>query len=214
MTDPIFEETADRPLVRIIDDEPAVCEAISDLLASVGIATVSYTSARQFLEVDAKQRPGCVVLDVRMPNLGGLDLQVEMQACSITLPIVFVTGHGDIPMSVRAMKAGAIDFLPKPFNDQALIDAVNAANERDATQRSRFARTADLKERLTLLNTGEQEVMTLTAQGLKIRDIAARLGVSEITVKVRRARVMHKMGVTSVAELARLHDAAKDSTGE
>jgi FixJ family two-component response regulator len=203
MTDDVFDAAHDRPVVRIVDDQASVRDAIGDLLASVGIATVAYPSAQAFLDEDSHEHPGCLVLDVRMPGLGGMDLQTELNRRAIPLPIIFVTGHGDIPMSVRAMKAGAVDFLTKPFDDQALIDAVNAACQRDATERQTRLREADAKARFDALNRGERDVVALTAEGLKIREIAERLGVSEITVKVRRARAMEKLDVSSLPELIR-----------
>ncbi|MGJ3647756.1 response regulator transcription factor [Sphingomonas sp. GlSt437] len=197
-----------QPLVRIIDDQPAVREAIADLLASMGMATRSYALAREFLHDDDQSAPGCVVLDVRMPEMGGFELVDALDDQPIELPVVFVTGHGDIPMAVRAMKAGAVDFLSKPFDDQRLIDAVNAANRIDAARRAKIAPTLEARERLKLLSDGERSVLDLIVCGLRNKQIAAELGISEITVKVRRGRLMDKLAVNSTVGLVRLVDQA------
>lgn len=202
MPDPV----ADTPLVRIVDDQFSVREAVADLLASVGLAARGYASVAEFRQADNPSRPGCIVLDVRMPGSSGFDLLSSMTTEEQTLPVVFVTGHGDIAMAVRAMKAGAVDFLAKPFNDQQLIDAVNAAIRQNATRRKAARTAADAARRLASLSEGEADVLRLTVEGLRIKQIADRLAISEITVKTRRARMMQKLNVTTFVELLRLAD--------
>lgn len=203
------DPAADSPLVRIVDDQFSVREAVVDLFASVGLAARGYASVAEFRQVDDPTRPGCIVLDVRMPGSSGFDLLATMTAEEQTLPVVFVTGHGDIAMAVRAMKAGAVDFLPKPFNDQQLIDAVNAAIRQNATRRAEARTTADAARRLASLSEGEADVLRLTVEGLRIKQIADRLDISEITVKTRRARVMQKLEVGSLIDLLRLYDRSR-----
>ncbi|WP_294333363.1 response regulator [uncultured Sphingomonas sp.] len=203
------DPAADGPLVRIVDDQFSVREAVVDLFASVGLAARGYASVAEFRQVDDPTRPGCIVLDVRMPGSSGFDLLATMTAEEQTLPVVFVTGHGDIAMAVRAMKAGAVDFLPKPFNDQQLIDAVNAAIRQNATRRAEARTTADAARRLASLSEGEADVLRLTVEGLRIKQIADRLDISEITVKTRRARVMQKLEVGSLIDLLRLYDRSR-----
>ncbi|WP_322965899.1 response regulator transcription factor [Sphingomonas fuzhouensis] len=194
----------DTPLVRIVDDQLSVREAVADLLASVGLAARGYASAAEFQQQDDPARPGCMVLDVRMPGSSGFDLLATMTAQNAALPVIFVTGHGDIAMAVRAMKAGAVDFLAKPFNDQQLIDAVNAAIREDTARRKTRAIAADAARRLSTLSEGEYEVMRLTIEGLRVKQIADRLNISEITVKTRRARMMQKLETTTLIELFRM----------
>lgn len=195
----------DGPLVRIVDDQFSVREAVADLLASVGLATHGYASVAEFRERDEPARAGCLILDVRMPGSSGFDLLATMEAEGNGLPVVFVTGHGDIAMAVRAMKAGAVDFIAKPFNDQHLIDAVNAAIREDGVRRRAARAAADAARRLSSLSEGEYEVLRLTVEGLRIKQIADRLTISEITVKTRRARMMQKLGITSLLELLQIH---------
>ncbi|WP_343525494.1 response regulator [Sphingomonas sp.] len=202
MPDPI----ADAPLVRIVDDQLPVREAVADLLASVGLAARGYASVAAFRQEDDPARPGCIVLDVRMPGSSGFDLLATMTAEGEGLPVVFVTGHGDIPMAVRAIKAGAVDFLAKPFNDQQLIDAVNAAIREDGVRRTTRNIAADAARRLSTLSEGEYEVLRLTVEGLRVKQIASRLTISEITVKTRRARLMQKLEATTLLDLLRLFD--------
>jgi len=188
-----------------VDDQFSVREAVADLLASVGLATRGYASVAEFRERDEPARPGCLVLDVRMPGSSGFDLLATMTAEGNGLPVVFVTGHGDIAMAVRAMKAGAVDFIAKPFNDQHLIDAVNAAIREDGVRRRAVRAADDAARRLSSLSEGEYEVLRLTVEGLRIKQIADRLSISEITVKTRRARMMQKLGVTSLLDLLKIH---------
>ncbi|WP_294201634.1 response regulator [uncultured Sphingomonas sp.] len=207
------DPAAGSPLVRIVDDQFSVREAVVDLFASVGLAARGYASVAEFRQVDDLTRPGCIVLDVRMPGSSGFDLLATMTAEEQTLPVVFVTGHGDIAMAVRAMKAGAVDFLPKPFNDQHLIDAVNAAIRQDGVRRRADRAVADAARRLASLSDGEWDVMRLTVEGLRIKQIADRLTISEITVKTRRARMMQKLGTTSLLELLQIHSLGSTRNG-
>lgn len=209
-----MKQAAGRPdgsgsIVYLIDDDQSVRAAIEDLLASVGLSTRSFASTRQFVDEERSDQPGCLVLDVRMPGQSGLDFQRQMKSLGIHLPVIFITGHGDIPMSVRAMKEGAIEFLAKPFDEQALLDAIHQGIERDRTRREKEAVLVDLRARSCALTAGEREVMDLVVQGLTNKQIAARLALSEISVKVRRGHVMGKMRAESLAELVRLHDLLK-----
>jgi FixJ family two-component response regulator len=195
--------TGAAPIVFVVDDNLAVREAITSLLGSVGLRVQTFGSARDFLSHPRPDAPACLVLDVCLPDLSGLDLQRELAHTGSATPIVFITGHGDIPMSVQAMKAGATEFLTKPFRDQQLLDAVQAAIERDREQRARMAEIAMLRGRYESLTPREREVLTLVAAGLLNRQIASRLGTSEITVKAHRHQVMHKMKANTVVDLAR-----------
>ena len=191
------------PTVYIVDDDPSVRAALEDLLASVGIAVQAFSSTRDFLAYQRADAPGCLVLDVRMPGQSGMDFHRQMQSLDIYLPVVFITGHGDIAMGVEAMKNGAIEFLTKPFRDQNLLDAIHHGIDKDRTRREQLARSNVRRARWASLSAGEQEVARLVVQGLLNKQIAAELGVSEITVKVRRAQVMKKMEAASLADLVR-----------
>jgi FixJ family two-component response regulator len=193
--------------VMVIDDDLAVREALHSLLRSVGFAAETYGSLTEFLgRGPLPDTPCCLVLDVRLPGASGLDIQADLARRAIALPIIFITGHGDIPMSVRAMKAGAIEFLTKPFRDQDLLDAVNHGLEIDRKRREEQRLLEQLRARYGALSPREQEVMGQVARGLLNREIAADLGIAEITVKVHRGQVMRKMGAGSVVELARMAD--------
>lgn len=191
-------------LVHLVDDDASVRAALEDLLASVGLTTRSYASAAHFLERATFEQPACLVLDVRMPGMNGLDLQQELQRRALALPIIFITGHGDIPMSVRAMKQGALEFLTKPFRDQDLLDAIDQALRKAQEAHAQRAQLQELQARFETLNDGERAVLARVVTGLLNKQIAAQLGVSEITVKVRRAALMRKLQAGSLAELVKM----------
>jgi FixJ family two-component response regulator len=196
-----------QPVVFIIDDDASLCEALARLFRSVGLQAKVYGSALEFLQSKLPDGPSCLVLDVRLPGLSGLDFQSELAKANIQIPIVFMTGHGDIPMTVRAMKAGAVEFLPKPFRDQDMLDAVQAGLERDRARRRNASDSFKLKANFDSLTPREQEIMGFVTAGLMNKQIAGEIGVSEITVKVHRGNVMRKMGAKSLAELVRMADA-------
>jgi len=191
-------------MVFVIDDDSAVRAAIKRLLQAVGLVVETFGSGREFLESKLPDVPGCVVLDVRLPGHSGLDLQRELAEKKIHLPIIFITGHGDIPMSVQAMKAGAVEFLTKPFRDQDLLDAIGQAIDRDRAARKQRAELAELHECADSLTPREREVMTLVVSGSLNKQIALELGTSEKTIKVHRGQVMHKMHADSLADLVRM----------
>ncbi|KPY34962.1 LuxR family transcriptional regulator [Pseudomonas syringae pv. primulae] len=200
-TDPAAQ--AEEPIIYVIDDDLSVRTSLEDLLASVGLRSLLFGSTQQFMDTPRPDAPGCLILDIRMPGMSGLDFQEQMARSGIFLPVIFITGHGDIPMSVRAMKAGAVEFLTKPFREQDLLDAIQQGLALDRVRRQSAAVQAELQRRHASLNTGEQQVMALVVAGLLNKQIAARLNVSEITVKVRRGSVMRKMEADSLAELVR-----------
>jgi len=190
----------------VVDDDASMRDALQRLLRSVGLQVATFASAREFLHHRGADVPGCLVLDVRLPGLSGLDLQRELAAAQLDLPIIFITGYGDIPMTVQAMKAGAVEFLTKPFRDQDLLDAIQHALERDRVARVQRMELAELRERFDALTPRERDVFGLVVTGLQNKQVAAALGTSEITIKRHRAQVMHKMRVTSLAELVRIAD--------
>ena len=192
------------PIVFVVDDDPSMREALADLIASVGLSVEAFKSAPEFLERRRPDAPACLVLDVRLPGLSGLDLQRELLRTEAPIPIIFITGHGDIPMSVRAMKEGAVEFLPKPFRDQDLLDAIQHGIEIDRVARQERTVVAAVRRRYESLTKREREVMKLIVLGLLNKQIAARLGSSEVTVKMHRGQVMHKMKAESVIQLARM----------
>ena len=194
-------------IVFIIDDDASVREALSSLLKSVGLANRSFASTAEYLQSKLPDCPSCLVLDVRLPGLSGLDFQSELAKSSKQIPIVFLTGHGDIPMSVRAMKAGAVEFLTKPFRDQDMLDAVQLALERDRSRRESETISSKLKANFQGLTAREREIMTLVTSGLMNKQVAGELGLSEITVKVHRGNAMNKMGAKSLADLVRMAEA-------
>jgi FixJ family two-component response regulator len=193
-----------RALVFVVDDEVAVCASVSRLLRSVGLDVQTFNSAQEFLHSKRPDAPGCLVLDVRLPDLSGLDLQQELAKANIDLPVIFVTGHADIPMSVRAMKAGALEFLTKPYREQELLDAIQHAVEQHRIARKHRADMHLLQERYVTLTPREREVLPLVIGGLLNKQIAAQLGTSEKTIKIHRGQVMRKMQADSLADLVRL----------
>jgi len=199
--------TQDQATVVVIDDDASVRKALDNLFRSVGLEVELFSSPQEFLQSERPDRPGCIVLDVRFPGRSGLDMQREISAANTPLPIIFITGYGDIPMSVRAMKAGAVEFLTKPFRDQDLLDAVGVALEKDRVRRANEVRLSELRTRFQTLTARERQVLSLVIAGRLNKQIAGELGVSEITIKVHRGSVMRKMGAKSFAELVRMADA-------
>lgn len=194
------------PLVIVIDDDAPTRETLSSLIRSVGLRVELFGSAQEFLKSDRRDAPGCLVLDIRLRGIGGLDLQGRLAAANIRIPIIFITGHGDIQMSVRAMKAGAIEFLTKPFRDQDLLDAIYVGLEKDRERRQREAEVAILRERFESLTPGERKVLRLVVSGRLNKQIAAEIGTSEATVKVHRSQLTKKMGAASTADLVRMSE--------
>jgi len=193
-------------MIFVVDDDASMREALQRLLRSVGLQVTTFASAHEFLHHRGADVPGCLVLDVRLPGLSGLDLQHELATAQLDLPIIFITGYGDIPMTVQAMKAGAVEFLTKPFRDQDLLDAIQHALERDRLARAQRVEMAELRGRFAALTPRERDVFGLVVTGLQNKQVAAALGTSAITIKRHRAQVMHKMRVTSLAELVRIAD--------
>ena len=197
---------AEEPIVFVIDDDPLTLGALSSLFRSVGLRVEAFESATELLQHQLPAVPSCLVLDIRLPRLSGFDLQAELGRLGIKIPVIFITGHGDIPMSVKAMKAGAIDFLTKPYREQDILDAVRAALERDRKRREDEMSALDLRTRFETLSKREQEIMGLVTRGLMNKQVAAEAGISETTVKIYRGNVMQKMRAGSFAELIRMTD--------
>jgi FixJ family two-component response regulator len=196
----------EQPIVFVVDDDPAVRDALDSLLRSVELKAQLFGSTQEFLDAERPDAPGCIVLDVRLPGRSGLDFQRDLARLKIHLPIIFITGHGDIPMSARAFKAGAIEFLTKPFRDQELLDAVMLGIRQDRARREKISSNAELQERFDSLTPREREVMARIAAGRPNKHVAAELKLSEVTVKVHRGHVMQKMRAKSLADLVRMAD--------
>ena len=201
-----------KAVVFVIDDDPSMRAALEDLISSVGLLARLFASPQEFLQSQRPDGPGCLVLDVRLPGMSGLTFQKELEKVGVTLPIIFITGHGDIPMSVRAMKAGAVEFLTKPFNDQDMLDAIHAAIERDKHRRRQALLLTELRERYVTLTERERQIMTLVVIGRANKQIAAELNLSEMTVKMHRGQAMRKMQAESLPDLVRMADRLGVST--
>jgi len=202
-----------RPFVFVIDDDPAVRSSLGFLIGTVGLQVECFESTEKFLQKNLPNAPSCLVLDVRLHGMSGLDFQRELAAKDILIPIIFITGFGDIPMTVRAMKGGAVEFLTKPFRDQDLLDAVRIALERDGARREREKEIRDLQQRYDSLSSREQQVVSMVASGMLNKQIAGELGTAENTVKVHRSRAMEKMRAQSLADLVRMIGKLKDRPG-
>jgi FixJ family two-component response regulator len=202
-------QISERSVVHVVDDDMSIRDALEGLFGSVGLATQTYSAARDFLATPIVDAPGCIVADVRLPDMNGLDFQAHLTQMDVRLPVVMMTGHGDIAMSVRAMKGGAVDFLAKPFRDQDMLDAVMAAIERDRQRRAVDGTVSQLQHRFASLSPREQQVMLLVTSGKMNKQVAGDLGISEITVKIHRGAAMRKMGAKSLADLVRMADVSK-----
>jgi len=209
-----MDSAAADPVIFIVDDDESVRLAISNILRSVGLATQTFRSAEEFLRAPPVDAPSCLVLDVRLPGMSGLFFQQQMQERQMKTPIVMISGHGDIPMSVRAFKAGALDFLLKPFRDQDLLDSVSQAIEADRARRRQDSAAAHLLKRCKTLTPRESQILELVCKGLMNKQIAAKVGLSEITVKIYRGQAMKKMGAQSLPEWVRMSEVLKVHTGQ
>jgi FixJ family two-component response regulator len=201
------QANAEDPIVRIVDDDPSMRRALTNLFQSVGLKVEAFGSAAEVMDAKPPAVPSCLVLDIRLPGSSGLDLQADLAKANIHTPVIFITGHGDIPMTVRAMKSGAVDFLTKPVRDQDMLDAVQAALERDRKRRDAEKSVSGVRSRFESLSTRQRDVLSLVASGLMNKQVAAELGLAEITVKIYRGQIMRKMGARSLADLVRMTDA-------
>jgi len=202
-----LKEDGDQPIVFIVDDDVSMRRALTNLFESVGLKVEAFGSAPQLLQAKPPEVPSCLVLDIRLPGASGLDLQSDLAKANIQTPIIFITGHGDIPMTVQAMKSGAIDFLTKPVRDQDILDAVQAAIERDRKRRDLNRTVSTVRSRFESLSPRERDVLSLVTSGLMNKQVAAQLGLAEITVKIYRGQIMRKMGAKSLADLVRMSEA-------
>jgi FixJ family two-component response regulator len=201
--------TSETAIVHVVDDDASMRSALEGLFDSVGLTTQTYGAAGEFLAAPPLDGPGCIVIDIRLPDMSGLDFQLQLTQMGIRLPVVMMTGHGDIPMSVRAMKRGAVDFLAKPFRDQDMLDAVMVAIERDRQRRAVDGDTSQLQQRFATLSSREQQVMLLVTAGKMNKQIAGDLGISEITVKIHRGAAMRKMDARTLADLVKMAEVIK-----
>jgi FixJ family two-component response regulator len=201
------QASADDPIVLIVDDDPSMRRALTNLFHSVGLKVEAFGSAAEIMEAKPPVVPSCLVLDIRLPGSSGFDIQADLAKANIHTPIIFITGHGDIPMTVRAMKSGAIDFLTKPVRDQDMLDAVQAAIERDRKRRDADKSVAGVRSRFEGLTARQRDILALVASGLMNKQVAAELGLAEITVKIYRGQIMRKMGAKSLADLVRMTEA-------
>jgi FixJ family two-component response regulator len=202
-------QTNERAIVHVVDDDASMRDALEGLFESVGLETQTYAAAREFLAAPRAERPGCVVIDIRLPDMNGLDFQAQLTERGVRLPVVMMTGYGDISMSVRAMKRGAVDFLSKPFHDQDMLDAVMAAIERDRQRRAVEGDVSQMQQRFGTLSPRELQVMLLVTAGKMNKQVAGDLGISEITVKIHRGAAMRKMGARTLADLVRMAEVLK-----
>jgi FixJ family two-component response regulator len=203
-------ELTETPVVHIVDDDDSLRRVLDSLFRTIGLHTRTYGSAGEFADAEKADQPGCIVLDVRLPGISGLNFQEQLSDLGIRMPVIMITGHGDIPMSVRAMKAGAVDFLQKPFRDQDMLDAVAAAIKQDRRRRTRERDTAHVLDCFASLSMREREVMLLVTAGKMNKQVAGDLGLSEITVKIHRGAAMRKMGARSLADLVRMANILKE----
>ena len=204
----------EEPIVLIVDDDPSMRRALTNLFQSVGLRVEAFGSAAEIMDAKPPAVPSCLVLDIRLPGSSGLDLQADLAKANIHTPIIFITGHGDIPMTVRAMKSGAVDFLTKPVRDQDMLDAVQAAIERDRKRRDAEKSVSGVRSRFESLSVRQRDVLGLVASGLMNKQVAAELGLAEITVKIYRGQIMRKMGAKSLADLVRMSEALGIGSGK
>ena len=209
----MLSQTSERVIVHVVDDDASMRDALESLFDSMGFGIRTYEGVRDFLATSFADKPGCIVIDVRLPDMNGLDFQVYLAELGIQLPVVMVTGYGDIPMTVRAMKRGAVDFLTKPFHDQDMLDAVVAAIERDRQRRIVESNLSQLQHRYGTLSPRELQVMLMVTAGKMNKQVAGDLGISEITVKIHRGAAMRKMGARTLADLVRMADVLKPKSG-